>query len=134
MKEQPDLTVPAYGIVVLGLILSFITAVVPHYDTGHKLLFGTLASGCLPYVVYGASTEVLRGWDLLLPGILILLVDLLVKIPARFPVYSEYSSGLIYVTPLLLIGVVLPAGIIIARQLSKHKARHINSKGAGDKT
>ena len=133
MKEQPDFSHLAYGIVVLGFILSFITAVVPHYETGHKLLFGALAAGCIPYIVYVAAKEILHGWDLLLPGVLILLVDLLVKVPARFPVYTEYSTSMVYLTPLLLIGVVLPVGVFISRQLSKRKSNQINPTETSDK-
>ncbi len=108
MREDPDFRPVAYALITVGSALAFVTAVVPHYSAGHRLLLDVLLIGLLPYVVYAFFTEQVRGWPLLAAGVLTLVVDLAVKIPERFLYYDGYQSGLVYRWPLAASLVMLP--------------------------
>jgi hypothetical protein len=101
MREDPDFRLFAYLVIALGVMLSFVVAVVPHYTTGHVLLLSVALAGLLPYVVYGLFIDMVRGWLLLITGVLIFGVDLGVKIPERFLHYDGYASGVIYYAPFI---------------------------------
>ncbi len=101
MRKDPDFRLFAYLVIALGVMLSFVTAVVPHYTAGHTLLLGVAFAGLLPYVVYGLFSDLVRGWWLLITGVLIFGVDLGVKIPERFLHYDGYASGVIYYAPFI---------------------------------
>jgi hypothetical protein len=101
MRENPDFRLFAYLIITLGAMLSFAAAVVPHYDAGYTLLLSVVFAGLLHYVVYGLISDLVRGWLLLITGVLIFGVDLGVKIPERFLHYDSYASGIIYYAPFI---------------------------------
>ncbi|MDO8595086.1 MAG: hypothetical protein Q7R45_00530 [Sulfuricaulis sp.] len=101
MRKDPDFQLFAYLVITLGVMLSFATAVVPHYTAGHTLLLRVAFTGLLPYVVYGLFSDLVRGWLLLITGVLIFGVDLGVKIPERFLHYDGYASGVIYYAPFI---------------------------------
>ena len=96
MRKDPDFRRLAYLIIALGVMFSFVCAFVPHFTAGHRLHLGVLFAGLLPYVVYGLFSDLVRGWLLLITGVLIFGVDLGVKIPERFLHYDGYASGVIY--------------------------------------
>lgn len=100
MRKDPDFRPLAYALIASGSVLAFVTAVVPHYTAGHRLLLDVLLIGLLPYVVYAFFTERVRGWPLGAVGVLTLIVDLVVKIPERFLDYDGFQSGLVYGWPL----------------------------------
>lgn len=118
-NSDSTLRLGTYVILAFGVLLSFASAVVPHYTAGHKLLFGLALAGIVPYLVYGALNGILRRWAMLTPGILILAADLLIKIPARFRSGHDYPSDLLYYAPLGVTLVILPVGIAIGTFLDK---------------
>ena len=85
----------AYIIITIGVVLSLWIAVVPHFDAGHRLDVYLLLLGLLPYFIYGVLTAVLHRWALLIPGLLTLAVDLLLRLPERLqtadPVDGDWS-------------------------------------------
>ena len=89
MKVQFSVKTLVYLIIALGCTLAFTTAVVPHYDAGHRLLASVFIAGLIPYIIYGALMEILRDTMLSIVGILILAIDLLLKLLLRFS-----SSGM----------------------------------------
>ena len=95
-----------------------LAAVIPHFGAGHRLAFDVFVVGILPYVVYGALTEVLRGWSLLLPGALIVPLHAWLTVNERYLAYDEYKSGAIYTVPILLTVIVLPLAILAGRFLN----------------
>ena len=119
MDNELDMRPVAYVIVVLGCVLSFATAVVPHFSAGHKLLVGVLIFGLIPYVVYGSLTEILSGWALVAPGVLILAVDAATRLPERWLAVEDFPSLAIYLAPLWLVFLVLPLGVFMGRWLQK---------------
>ena len=120
MIEHPEtIRRIAYLIVAAGVVLSFIAAVVPFENTGYKLMGSFLFLGLAPYVIYGALTDVLKGYALLIPGLAILSIDLIVKIQQRFFTASPADSNLLLWVPVVLAVVVLPAAIFAGRYLSR---------------
>ena len=123
MEDELDLRPMAYIIIVLGCGLAFATAVVPHYTAGHKLLVDILLIGLVPYLVYGALTEMLSSWSLVTPGALILAVDAATKIPERWLSTGDFPSLAVYLSPLWLVLIVLPLGIFLGRRMGKSASR-----------
>ena len=122
MHDKPDFRLLAYGIVVLGAVISLATAVVPFYDDGHQLLVGVLLVGLMPYLVYGVFAQLVRGWPLLVAGVLLLAIDLTVELPERFPHYHGYAGGLVYYAPLVSTFVVLPVVLGVGAALHRRLA------------
>lgn len=108
MREEPDFRPAAYALIAAGCGLTFVAAVVPHYSAGYRLQLDVLLIGLLPYLVYACFTGLLRGWPLLVAGLLLVLGDLAVKIPERFLHDGGYQNGLVYGWPLVAGLVVLP--------------------------
>ena len=89
----------AYLIVLAGLAVSFYVALVPHYDAGYRLAFSVFLTGILPYLVYGVLPEYVRGARLVLSGVVLLVVDILVRVPMRWSVGPEgYGDGIYWVS------------------------------------
>jgi hypothetical protein len=117
MKPDYDLRPFAYVLITIGCVLASISAVVPNYGAGHKLMFSVFLAGIVPYYVYGCLTELLRGWALLIPGLIVLAVHVWLTVTQRFLGYDGYASGMIYYVPALLALAALPAGIAAGRWL-----------------
>jgi hypothetical protein len=99
----------AYWIVIAGCVLSFAVAVVPNYGAGYKLDITVLITGLLPYFVYGTLTETLKGWVLAAPGVVLLVSDALLRIPARLTYQYDFAGDTVYLVSLLWGLLILPA-------------------------
>ena len=119
MREELDLRPVAYLFIVVGVAIAGLSAVVPHFNAGYHLAFGVFLAGILPYVVYGALTELLRGWSLVLPGAVIVAAHIWLTVRERYLAYDGYQSAAIYVVPIILAVVVLPLGIVAGRLLDR---------------
>jgi hypothetical protein len=109
MTTDYDFRPAAYLLIVLGCVLAAVSAVVPNYDAGYKLMFSVFMFGIAPYYVYGCLTGLLRGWALLLPGIVLVTVHLWLTAVERFTDYDGYAGNTIYYGPLVLTLLALPA-------------------------
>ena len=119
MKAQFGIKALVYLIIALGCVLAFTTAVVPHYEAGHKLLASVFIASLIPYIIYGALMEVLRDKVLSIVGILIIAIDLLLKLPLRFSssgvgdgatmMYASFALAIIPLGALLWARQVRPA-------------------------
>jgi hypothetical protein len=117
MNDNVNSRAIAYFIIALGCFLSIVAAVVPNYNIGYKLLFNVLIFGLVPYVMYGMMSELLRGWLLIVPGILILVIDLFAILPERFPNFSGYSNIVVYWAPLFCAFIIVPISYLAAKKL-----------------
>lgn len=115
MAMQSGLRYGPYWILIAGVCLALVTAVLPHYATGHRLAAELLMVGLLPYFLYGLSTAYLSGWALLLPGLLLLGADLVVKLPAWIAVGQGEIPPALYVTPLVTGLVIFPLYMVLLR-------------------
>ncbi|MGQ9686554.1 MAG: hypothetical protein ACUVT2_09660 [Thiobacillaceae bacterium] len=108
MTESPrDLRPIAYVIILLGLATAAAAALVPQYAIGYKLKVGVLLALLTPYIVYGALTESLRGAALLLPGLILLAVNVGLLLYERILYYDGYANSPVYWLPLLTAAIVL---------------------------
>ena len=123
MSAELDLRPLAYLLIAVGIVMAGLSAVVPHFGAGHRLAIGVLVAGILPYLVYGSLTEVLRGWSLLLPGIVIVPIHGWVAVSERFLAFDGFDSGAIYVVPIVLTVIVLPFAILAGRYLDGNLSR-----------
>ena len=100
MDTQSLLRPLTHLLLAAGCLLAFLSALVPHFDAGHRLMVSVLLTGLLPYLVFGLALPYLRGWALALPALLIVAVHAWVVLWQRLVAYQEYSDGMIYYVPL----------------------------------
>lgn len=106
----------AYGIIILGTLLSAAVALVPHYDSGYRLAFGVFLWNAVPYYAYLLLTGIASGRRLLLPGVLMIGIDVIAKGYQLFDRGSTLGDTIGLYTPLVLL-IALAAGYVIgARQ------------------
>lgn len=135
MRQEPDFRCFAYLIIALGCALTFAAAVAPFYNGSYELRMAVLAVGLMPYIVYGLLTDVVRGWPLLIAGMLVFGIDLGVTIPERFVHYDGYAGNAIYYAPLLSTFVILPLILGIGARLEKRWCgEREHGKVAGDES
>jgi hypothetical protein len=116
MDIQSVLRPLTYLLLVSGCPLAFISALVPHFDTGHRLMLSVLLTGLLPYLVFGLALPYLRGWALALPALLMVGVHAWLVLMQRFVAYQGYSDGMIWYVPLAL---ALAASVLLAWALRR---------------
>jgi len=117
MAATSDYIKPAaFSIIVLGVVLTVASALVPFYDDGHVLQFGVLLSGLLPYLVYALIVVMLPRPAVLLSGLVLLALHAWLVFSVRFSGPVDYSDGMIYYVPLLLTLALLPYLIVAMRQ------------------
>jgi hypothetical protein len=109
MTTEYDFRPAAYLLIVAGCVLAAASAVVPYYSDGYKLMFSVFLFGIVPWYVYGCLTAWLRGWALLIPGIVLVTIDLWLTVALRSSLHNGYPGDTIYYGPLLLTLVALPA-------------------------
>lgn len=114
----------AYLFVTAGCILALITALAP-LPTGSFKLSGTyLLLGVLPYIVYGAFTELLKGFTLISAGVVLLAADVLGRFAAQITHVAHASALPALSLCLLLIFIALPAGAALGHLMEKSRPRH----------
>lgn len=116
MLTSANLRPLAWWIIVAGLLLAFVSAVVPHYQAGYKLDYAVLLAGVLPYLIYGMAVPLLRAGPILLVGLILLIVHTGLVIGERFVGGADYSDGMIYRVPLLLALALLPLLVMVLRK------------------
>ena len=61
MHAQSYANAPGYSFIIIGLVLSLISALVPHFEAGYRLMTSVFVAGLFPYMVYGIAVPLLRG-------------------------------------------------------------------------
>ena len=117
MTSQSIAQTLTWLLLVTGCLIAFVSAVVPHYDAGYRLAFSVLLTGLLPYLAYVMLLPYLHGWQLALPGLVIVLVHAWTVARERFIAYQGYSDGTIHYVPLAL---ALFALVLLAWALRAH--------------
>lgn len=106
----------AYTVIAVGLGLAFLSAVVPHFTAGHRVMGGVLLAGLLPYLTYGLVVPLLRAALTAVAGIVIVGLHAALVIAERFLDGADYSDGSIYYGPLALALATLPLLVLGLRQ------------------
>jgi len=100
-------------------MLSLISAFVPHYEAGYRLMAGVLIAGMLPYMVYGLAVPLSLGIANKILGLLIIIVHALIVINHRIIGNADYDNGMIYYGPIILALIVLPLVLISVKKALK---------------
>ena len=114
---------PGYLIILIGLFLSVVSALVPHFEAGYHLMLSVFVVGMLPYIVYGIVVPLSPGALTTITGLAIVIVHLWLVITQRITGDADYSNGLIYIVPIILTVVILPLVFIVAKQSGVFKLR-----------
>ncbi|MGD8567407.1 MAG: hypothetical protein PVJ39_04945 [Gammaproteobacteria bacterium] len=117
--ETPDTAKQSYsisvGIIIAGIVLSAAAAIVPQYSY-HKLMFGVLLAGLLPYVIFGFAAAFLTATLSIAAGLILLVIHAGVVVNERFMGNINYNDGLVYYVPLILTALLIPLLIVAARK------------------
>lgn len=92
----------AYACIAAGIMLAFISAVVPHYTAGHRLATSVLVAGLVPYFVYALALPLMRGALSTVAGLVLVALHGGLVISERFVQGAAYADGLIHTAPLVL--------------------------------
>jgi hypothetical protein len=102
----------AYGVIILGTLLAGAISIVPHYGAGYRLAFASFLWSLVPYYAYLLLSGVASGMRLVLPGVLMIMFDIIAK--AYRAVHRESTLGEaldLYLPIVLLITLVAGYGI-----------------------
>lgn len=116
MHAQSYANTPGYLFIIIGLTLSLITALIPHFGAGYRLSFSAFVAGMLPYLVYAIAVPLLRGTLTTLTGLFIVIAHTWLVLNERIIGHVDYSNGLIYYGPMLLALVALPLVMIALKK------------------
>ena len=116
MHARSYANAPGYAFIIIGLVLSLISAFVPHFETGYRLALDVLVAGLLPYMVYGIAVPLMRGSLTTATGLLIVVVHAWLVFNERIIGHAYYSDGLVYFGPMLLSLVALPLMVVALKK------------------
>ncbi len=119
MHAQSFTNTSGYLLLMIGLLLSFISAFVPFFEAGYKLMISVLIAGMLPYLVYGIAVPLSRSMMTTIIGLIIVIAHTLLVFNERFIGKADYSDGMIYYAPIIIAVTVLPLVIITVNKSLK---------------
>lgn len=116
MHAQSYVNTPGYLFILIGVVLSTISALVPHFEAGYTLMTSVLVTGMLPYLVYGIAVPLLRGALTSLAGLVIIVAHAWLVFDQRIIGIADYSNNLIYYVPMVMALAVLPLAVIALKK------------------
>jgi len=115
-QTHPASAASVSAVVAAGLVLAFLSALVPFFHAGYVLQYPVLLIGMLPYLVYGVAAPLLDRGLAMLSGLLLLGAHAWLVISERFIGGADYSDGLILYVPLVLALVLSPLLFVALRR------------------
>ena len=122
MHQQTHANKMGYLVIIIGVLLSFVSALVPHFDAGYRVLFLVFVTGMLPYTIYGIAVPLIRGPLVSAVGVLIVIAHTLLVFNQRFAGNIDYSDGLIYIGPIGIAVAAVPLAVLAMRRTWKPPA------------
>ena len=122
MHAQSYTNTPGYLFIVIGLILSFLSAFVPFFEAGYRLMTSVLIVGMLPYIVYGITVPLARNKVTTIVGLVIVIAHALLVINERIIGKGDYDEGMIYYGPMIIAVTVLPLVVFTIKNLKYPRA------------
>ena len=119
MHAQSYANTPGYLVIVIGLVLSLVSALAPHFEAGYQLMFSVFIAGMLPYMVYAIAVPMLRGTLTTIVGVVIVIAHAWLVYSERIVGNADYSNGLIYYGPMIIALAVLPLALIAFNRSQK---------------
>ncbi len=117
MHAQSYANTSGYLFLIIGLILSFISAFVPFFGAGYKLMISVLIAGMLPYLVYGIAVPLSRSIMTTILGLVIVIAHAWLVLNERFIGKANYDDGMIYYGPMIIAVIALPLVVITIKKL-----------------
>ena len=108
MHAQTYTNTAGYVVILAGLLLSLVSALVPHFEAGYHLSFSVFVAGITPYLVYGVAVPLYRGIWMTLAGLLILLIHAWLVYDERIIGAGVYNDATIYYVPVIMAIAALP--------------------------
>lgn len=108
MHAQTYRNTAGYVVILIGLVLSLVSALVPHFEAGYHLSFSVFAAGISPYLVYGVAVPLSRGAWMTIAGLLIVLIHAWLVYNERIIGAGDYSNATIYYVPVMMAIAALP--------------------------
>ena len=108
MQTQSYSNTAGYAFIAIGVGLSLVSALVPHFSAGYTLKISVFAAGIVPYLVYAVAVPLHRTAMTTLAGLVIVLAHAWLVFNQRFVGHGDYSDGLIYYGPMVLALIALP--------------------------
>jgi hypothetical protein len=105
-----------YGVIALGVVLSFLSAVVPFFTAGHQLLFGVFLAGVTPYLAYVLVVALLRRPVTNVAGAILVLFHGWLVISERYVGGADFSDRSIYYVPLIFTVLLIPLVVRALRE------------------
>lgn len=121
MHAQSYANPPGYLCIFIGVFLSAISALVPHFEAAYTLMTRVFVAGMLPYLVFGISVPLMRGGLTTIVGLVIVVAHAWLVFNQRIIGNADYSDGLIYYLPVILALAVLPLVFIALKQSGIHR-------------
>ena len=119
MHAQSYANTPGYLLLIIGLILSIVSALVPHFEAGYRLMTSVLIVGMVPYFVYGMAMPLSRNILTTIIGLVIVIAHALLVFNERILGKADYSDGMIYYGPMIIAVTVLPLVMIVINKALK---------------
>jgi hypothetical protein len=105
-----------YSVIVAGTVLSFVSAVVPHYTSGYHFMFGVLAAGIIPYLMYALAVVLFKSNLTNGVGLVLLTLHAWLVFSERFIDGGKYADHMIYIVPLLFAVLLIPLFVRALRE------------------
>lgn len=116
MHPQSYSNPTGYWFILIGLLLSLISALVPHFEAGYRLMVSVFIVGMLPYIVYGITVPLSRSTLTTIVGLAIVVAHTSLVFNERILGNADYSNGMIYYVPMLIALVILPLAVIAVKK------------------
>jgi len=120
MHAQSFTNAPGYLFIIIGLTLSLISALVPHFDAGYRLMLSVFVAGMLPYLIYGIAVSLLRGTLTTATGLVIVVAHAWLVFTERIIGDGDYSNGMIYFGPMVIALAALPLAWIALKKTGQY--------------
>jgi len=116
MHAQSYANTPGYLFIMIGLMLSLISALVPHFEAGYRLTLSAFVAGMLPYLIYAIAVPLLRSTLTTSIGLIIVIAHAWLVFNERIIGHADYSNGMIYYGPLLITALAAPLVVIVFKR------------------
>jgi hypothetical protein len=120
MRTESCVNASGYLFISIGIALSVVSALVPHFDAGHHLMLSVFSAGILPYLVYGIAVPLMRSHLTTAVGLVIVTVHAWLVFSERIVGGADYSDGRIFYVPVILAVFTIPLAMAAIKKAARH--------------
>ena len=108
MKAQSAGSAAGYVLIIIGIMLSLVSALLPHFHTGYRLDIGVFVAGIAPWLVYALIVPLRHNAFTVICGLVLLGAHAWLVTSERFSGEMPYVDNLIYQAPLAMAVLLIP--------------------------